>query len=72
MAEKTNVCRILDQKKAAYTLHEYTSSSAVSGIEVAAEAGGAGLADLISAGPEGAAHFMIGRGAADDLGTGQA
>lgn len=33
--EKTNVMRILDQKKIAYTPHYYTNSDAISGMEVA-------------------------------------
>lgn len=33
--EKTNVMRILDQKKIAYTPHYYTDSDAISGMEVA-------------------------------------
>lgn len=36
MEEKTNVCRLLDQKKIKYTQHFYDSSAAVSGTEVAA------------------------------------
>lgn len=39
MEEKTNVMRILDQKKIAYTAHNYTSTGAVSGTEVAAALG---------------------------------
>ncbi len=34
--EKTNVCRLLDAKKAEYTLHTYPPEEAVSGLEVAA------------------------------------
>lgn len=37
--EKTNACRILDQKKISYTLHSYYDSGAVSGEEVAAALG---------------------------------
>jgi Cys-tRNA(Pro)/Cys-tRNA(Cys) deacylase len=33
--EKTNVMRILDQKKIAYTPHYYTNTDAISGMEVA-------------------------------------
>lgn len=33
--EKTNVMRILDQKKLAYTPYEYLSTGAISGVEVA-------------------------------------
>ena len=33
--EKTNVCRLLDQKKIAYTQHFYDSAVAISGTEVA-------------------------------------
>lgn len=36
MEEKTNVCRLLDQKKIKYTQHFYDSNVAVSGTEVAA------------------------------------
>lgn len=35
MEEKTNVMRILDQKKIPYQVHNYSDSQAVSGIEVA-------------------------------------
>ena len=35
MEEKTNVMRILDKKKVAYTPHNYASTGAVSGVEVA-------------------------------------
>lgn len=35
MEEKTNVMRILDQKKIPYQVHNYSDSNAVSGIEVA-------------------------------------
>ena len=35
MEEKTNVMRILDQKKIKYTSHSYTSTGAISGVEVA-------------------------------------
>lgn len=35
MEEKTNVMRILDKKKIAYTAHNYVSTGAVSGTEVA-------------------------------------
>lgn len=35
MDEKTNVMRILEQKKIAYTAHSYVSTDAVSGAEVA-------------------------------------
>ena len=35
-ADKTNVMRILDQKKIKYKVHEYKDSGAVSGVEVAA------------------------------------
>lgn len=34
-SEKTNVMRILDQKKLSYTPHFYTESGAVSGLEIA-------------------------------------
>lgn len=37
--EKTNVMRILDQKKIPYTPHNYVSSGAISGTEVAAALG---------------------------------
>lgn len=33
--EKTNVCRVLDQKKIDYKLHEYVDSGAISGTDVA-------------------------------------
>ena len=33
--EKTNVMRILDQKKIAYESHTYDSTEAISGMEVA-------------------------------------
>ena len=36
MEDKTNVMRILDQKKISYTAHTYDSSKAISGTEVAA------------------------------------
>lgn len=36
MDEKTNVCRILDQKKVKYTAHTYDPEQAISGTEVAA------------------------------------
>ncbi|MDO4177125.1 MAG: Cys-tRNA(Pro) deacylase [Bacillota bacterium] len=36
---KTNVMRILDQKKITYTAHEYESTGAISGTEVAAALG---------------------------------
>lgn len=36
MDEKTNVCRILDQKKVKYTAHAYDPEQAISGTEVAA------------------------------------
>ena len=35
MEEKTNVMRILEQKKIPYTSHNYAHTSAVSGTEVA-------------------------------------
>ncbi len=35
-AEKTNVMRLLDQKKVNYTSHYYTDTDAISGVEVAA------------------------------------
>ena len=38
-ADKTNVMRILDQKKIKYKVHEYKESGAVSGVEVAAALG---------------------------------
>ena len=38
-ADKTNVMRILDQKKIKYKVHEYKDSGAVSGVEVAAALG---------------------------------
>ena len=37
--EKTNVMRILDQHKLAYTAHDYSDTEAVSGAEVAAALG---------------------------------
>lgn len=37
--EKTNVMRTLDQKKINYTSHDYTTTEAISGIEVAAVLG---------------------------------
>lgn len=37
--EKTNVMRILEQKKAIFLSHDYTQSGAVSGIEVASALG---------------------------------
>ena len=36
-ADKTNVMRILDQKKIKYKVHEYKESGAVSGVEVLCE-----------------------------------
>ena len=36
MEEKTNVMRILEQKKIAYQPHSYVTTDAVSGTEVAA------------------------------------
>ena len=39
MEEKTNVMRILEQKKIAYQPHSYVTTDAVSGTEVAAGAG---------------------------------
>lgn len=39
MEEKTNVMRILDKKKIAYTAHTYSDTEAVSGTEVAAVLG---------------------------------
>ena len=36
MEDKTNVMRILDQKKISYTAHTYDNSKAISGTEVAA------------------------------------
>lgn len=39
MEEKTNVMRILDKKKIAYTAHTYDGTGAVSGTEVAAVLG---------------------------------
>lgn len=36
---KTNVMRILEQKKAAYTAHSYADTDALSGVEVAAALG---------------------------------
>lgn len=39
MEEKTNVMRILDQKKIAYTPHFYANTGAISGTEVAAVLG---------------------------------
>lgn len=39
MEEKTNVMRILDKKKIAYTAHKYSDTEAVSGTEVAAVLG---------------------------------
>lgn len=39
MEEKTNVMRILDKKKIAYTAHTYADTEAVSGTEVAAVLG---------------------------------
>ena len=35
MEEKTNVMRILDQKKVTYQGHTYLESGAISGVEVA-------------------------------------
>ena len=37
--EKTNVMRLLDQKKATYTAHSYASTGAISGVDVAAALG---------------------------------
>ena len=37
--EKTNVMRLLDQKKAVYKSHSYASTGAISGVEVAAALG---------------------------------
>ena len=37
--EKTNVMRLLEQKKLPYTPHDYLSTGAVSGVEVAAALG---------------------------------
>lgn len=37
--EKTNVMRILDQKKIPYQIHTYDSTEAISGMEVAAVLG---------------------------------
>ena len=37
--EKTNVMRLLDQKKADYKSHSYASTGAISGVEVAAALG---------------------------------
>ena len=37
--EKTNVMRLLEQKKLPYTPHDYLASGAVSGVEVAAALG---------------------------------
>ena len=37
--EKTNVMRLLEQKKLPYTQHDYLASGAVSGVEVAAALG---------------------------------
>ena len=37
--EKTNVMRLLDQKKADYTAHSYASTGAISGVDVAAALG---------------------------------
>ena len=37
--EKTNVMRLLDQKKAAYKAHSYVSTGAISGVDVAAALG---------------------------------
>ena len=37
--EKTNVMRLLDQKKADYTAHSYVSTGAISGVDVAAALG---------------------------------
>ena len=37
--EKTNVMRLLDQKKADYKSHSYVSTGAISGVEVAAALG---------------------------------
>lgn len=37
--EKTNVMRILEQKKAVFSSHDYTQSGAISGTEVAAALG---------------------------------
>ena len=34
--EKTNVMRLLEQKKLPYTPHDYLATGAVSGVEVAA------------------------------------
>ncbi|WP_239256207.1 Cys-tRNA(Pro) deacylase [Listeria ilorinensis] len=40
MAHKTNACRLLDQKKIPYTLHEYTfSEDALDAVHVAQETG---------------------------------
>lgn len=39
MEEKTNVMRILDKKKIAYTAHTYADTEAISGTEVAAVLG---------------------------------
>ena len=38
-ADKTNVMRILDQKKILYKMHEYKDTGAISGVEVAAVLG---------------------------------
>ena len=37
--EKTNVMRLLEQKKLPYTPHDYLATGAVSGVEVAAALG---------------------------------
>lgn len=36
MEEKTNVCRLLEQKKIPYKSHTYANAGAISGVEVAA------------------------------------
>lgn len=61
--EKTNVMRILDQKKAEYTSHEYGTGEALSGEEVAAALGKdprTVFKTLVTVGKSGAYHvFMI-------------
>lgn len=37
--DKTNVCRVLDQKKIAYTEHTYNPDDGISGLEVASSLG---------------------------------
>ena len=60
--EKTNVMRLLEQKKLPYTPHDYLASGAVSGVEVAATLGEPPervFKTLVTTGASGGYHVFV-------------